>query len=230
MPGQRPTVIFQKRTYPGGFFQQQLRQNLGLLAFKDSITAADLHNAVLPVQFNTTNITGGTTVAAQSGNTYYLVDPTAGDCTVTLPAASGSGSVYGVKRLYTGTYRVVINAAGNDQIENSVSYQLTTAGASVLLMDAQGPNKNIPGRWVIVAAYDPQQGFSVTSEVPAGSINGINRNFTLTHTPIAGSVALYRNGIRQSAPGDYSIAGATITFAAAPLAGDSLLADYRYGA
>lgn len=36
-------IPFQKRPYFGGFFQQQLRQNLGLLAFKDSITQSDIH-------------------------------------------------------------------------------------------------------------------------------------------------------------------------------------------
>ncbi len=34
---------FQKRPYFGGFFQQQLRANLGQMAFKDSVTASDIH-------------------------------------------------------------------------------------------------------------------------------------------------------------------------------------------
>jgi hypothetical protein len=69
----------------------------------------------------------------------------------------------------------------------------------------------------------------VDNEVPSGTINGSNTAFTLANTPIAGSVKLYLNGVRQEAGAgnDYTISGATITMLDAPLAGDKLLADYR---
>ncbi len=70
------------------------------------------------------------------------------------------------------------------------------------------------------------------SEVPSGTINGVNITFTLANTPVNGSVHLYKNGLRQ-APGvsaDYTISNAAITFVAGnvPQTGDILLADYRY--
>lgn len=69
----------------------------------------------------------------------------------------------------------------------------------------------------------------VDNEVPSGTINGTNTDFTLASTPVSGSVHVYLNGIRQT-PGvgnDYTISGTTITFAAAPVSGDALLCDYR---
>lgn len=62
---------------------------------------------------------------------------------------------------------------------------------------------------------------------PTGAINGVNKVFTLPTTPT--NVALvFRNGMLQNPGGgnDYTIAGGTITFNAAPLTGDIILAVY----
>jgi hypothetical protein len=71
----------------------------------------------------------------------------------------------------------------------------------------------------------------VESETPSGTVNGANVTFNLANTPTAGSVKLYKNGIRQraGAGNDYTIATGTITFEAGnvPQTGDVLLADYR---
>ena len=71
----------------------------------------------------------------------------------------------------------------------------------------------------------------VVGETPTGTIDGENDEFTLANVPIAGSVALYKNGLRQraGAGNDYTISGDTITFEAGniPQPGDVLLADYR---
>lgn len=71
---------------------------------------------------------------------------------------------------------------------------------------------------------------NVYSEVPSGTINGSNVTFTLANTPTSGSVGLYKNGQRQAVGGsaDYTISGATITYLAAPITGDTLLADYTH--
>ena len=67
----------------------------------------------------------------------------------------------------------------------------------------------------------------VYDEVPAGTIDGTNRVFTLAATPIAGTVRLYFNSGRQKAGVDYTVTGRTITLSFSPRAGDVLFADYR---
>lgn len=66
-------------------------------------------------------------------------------------------------------------------------------------------------------------------EVPGGAINGVNASFSLAHAPSpTASLKLYLNGVVQTQIADYSLGGAAITFNAAPLAGDALIAWYRY--
>lgn len=58
---------------------------------------------------------------------------------------------------------------------------------------------------------------------------GPGTSFTLAHTPLSGTVRLFRGGAYQSATnGDYSITGATITLANALADGEVLVADYSY--
>jgi hypothetical protein len=70
-------------------------------------------------------------------------------------------------------------------------------------------------------------------ETPAGTINGINPTFTLTHAPI-NFLEVIRNGLALFAGnGDFTISGTTITFAtaqipqSAPAAIDTLIALYQ---
>jgi hypothetical protein len=72
-------------------------------------------------------------------------------------------------------------------------------------------------------------GGHVTRETPVGAVNGSNTAFTLAQTPIAGSEHVYLNGLLQEpgAGNDYTIAGATITYLAAPAATDRLRVSYR---
>jgi len=68
----------------------------------------------------------------------------------------------------------------------------------------------------------------VDSEIPAGTIDGSNKVFTLANTPISGSVKVFVNGVRLKSGGeDYTISGKTITFGTAPPTGSILLSDYR---
>lgn len=69
----------------------------------------------------------------------------------------------------------------------------------------------------------------VDKEIPSGSINGSNTAFTLANTPVAGSEHVYLNGILQEsgAGNDYTISGASITFASAPLTGEKIRVSYR---
>lgn len=68
-------------------------------------------------------------------------------------------------------------------------------------------------------------------EVPSGAINGLNTTFALANTPSpATSLMVYVNGLLMDQGLDYTVAGATITFAPAstPQTSDVLLASYRY--
>jgi hypothetical protein len=68
----------------------------------------------------------------------------------------------------------------------------------------------------------------VDGEGPAGVIDGANKTFTLAHAPAGGSLHLYQNGLRLTSSTQYTLASSTITFAAPPPLGATLLADYRY--
>jgi hypothetical protein len=69
----------------------------------------------------------------------------------------------------------------------------------------------------------------VDKEIPSGAINGTNTAFTLSNAPISGSEHLFLNGILQEAGAgnDYTITGATITLAFAPLTGEKIRVSYK---
>lgn len=72
-------------------------------------------------------------------------------------------------------------------------------------------------------------GMSAVAEIPAGSINGSNKVFVLSNTPIANTQVIYHNGLAVfMGTGDYTMGsdGRTLTFIAAPVAGDKLVAVY----
>jgi len=88
---------------------------------------------------------------------------------------------------------------------------------------------------VLTASYRTDESLTamfgfVDGETPAGTIDGINTTFTLAAIPNpASSLQLFRNGLLQRPGVDYTLSGATITFAAPsiPQPGDVLLAWYR---
>jgi len=70
----------------------------------------------------------------------------------------------------------------------------------------------------------------VDLETPAGSVNGSNTSFTLSHVPSPqSSVAVFRNGMRLASGLDYTISNNALTFAAGdvPQSGDVILCSYR---
>jgi hypothetical protein len=74
-----------------------------------------------------------------------------------------------------------------------------------------------------------QPGF-VDNDAPAGLVDGANTAFTLSGVPApAASLTVYRNGMLQKQGQDFTLAGNQIQFlsAAAPQAGDTLIASYR---
>ena len=68
------------------------------------------------------------------------------------------------------------------------------------------------------------------NEVPVGDLDGVDVTYTLAQTPSpANSLKLYLNGIRQDEGGadDFTLTTNVITFSAAPISTDKILADYR---
>lgn len=81
----------------------------------------------------------------------------------------------------------------------------------------------------LLPAPPPPSG--LMSEVPSGTVDGVNNTFTLTSAPVL--LMLFKNGIFQRSGGeDYTLAGNTITFTAGnvPQAGDVLFAVYTTSA
>ena len=60
-------------------------------------------------------------------------------------------------------------------------------------------------------------------EVPSGTVNGSNVNFTLSSAPADPTrVMVWLNGIKQIYTTDYSVSGTTVTFVTAPADGQSV--------
>lgn len=71
----------------------------------------------------------------------------------------------------------------------------------------------------------------VVREVPSGTKNGSNTDFTLAHTPSpSGSECVFLNGslMNAGAGNDYTISTTTISFITAPISTDTILVNYKY--
>lgn len=68
----------------------------------------------------------------------------------------------------------------------------------------------------------------IVNEQPSGSVDGINKYFTLGNVPVAGSQQVFLNGILQEVGdlGDYTISGDVISFNFAPESGWTVFANY----
>lgn len=71
---------------------------------------------------------------------------------------------------------------------------------------------------------------NVAGEVPTGVIDGTNADFTLSFIPAAGSLKVYRNGLkmREGGANDYTLAANVVTFTpdALPEVGSVVEVDY----
>jgi hypothetical protein len=79
---------------------------------------------------------------------------------------------------------------------------------------------------VTVASSIQRTAGFVYEETPTGSINGSNTAFTIANTPVAGSVRVYVNGLREKATTNFTVSGSTITMVTAPSTGDVLVVEY----
>lgn len=70
-------------------------------------------------------------------------------------------------------------------------------------------------------------GEEVFNETPSGAINGSNAIFTTAYAFATGATRVYLNGLRMTLGDDYTETGTTtISFATAPISGDTLRIDY----
>ena len=69
-------------------------------------------------------------------------------------------------------------------------------------------------------------GTAVDGEVPTDS--GDHINFTIAHTPTAGTFKLYKGGARQQATVDYTLTVAALVLTIALATGETLICDYSY--
>lgn len=125
-----------------------------------------------------------------------------------------------------------IDAAGKIISGPSIGFTCTTSSTAVptaLLSIPDSPtNPPVPGA-VAVPAVDSQIAF-VDAEVPTGTIDGVNRTFTLAYTPEPpGSLQYYLNGVLLQPATDYTLAGRTLTIAEkyTPQVGYAHFAYYR---
>ena len=91
-------------------------------------------------------------------------------------------------------------------------------------VDATNPS---PGKATVTINGGGASGTIVTNEVPTDNADG---TYTLAHTPIAGTLVIFKNGSRLNpgAGNDYTQSGTTITLLIAYEAGAVILADYQY--
>lgn len=76
-------------------------------------------------------------------------------------------------------------------------------------------------------------GTLVSGETPTGTINGVNKTFTLGHTPIVGAITLVyaptdNPSVLLNYNIDFTVSGNTITMVTAPATGSGFYAVYYY--
>ena len=104
-----------------------------------------------------------------------------------------------------------------------------SAGAVATSITMSGDATIIADGTVTVASDIVKDADVVTREDTGDAVNSSNAVFTLANTPVVGSEEVYLNGLQQDEGGanDYQIAGAVITFNAAPDTGSIVRITYR---
>src|ERR1017187_2597955 len=163
------------------------------------------------------------------GSTYFVITTGSANAYVAAPSpASASyvaGQIFNIKANFTNTGASTINvsaigAQAIKRIDGSALIGGEIVSGSIYTLIYDGTNFVMVGKLSV-----PQE-----AETPSGTINSSNVTFNLAHTPLpAASLQLFLNGAYQVQGGgmDYTISGATITFAVAPPTGQKLRAHYK---
>ena len=102
-----------------------------------------------------------------------------------------------------------INISGINGDIADTNHWLPTGGAS-----GSGSSTIIPGTNKVV------------KEILTGAVDGSNTVFSLSNTPVTGTECIFKNGLLQMVTADYTIAGAVVTMATAPLTGNVIAGSY----
>jgi hypothetical protein len=179
-------------------------------------TTANIGNSLTNLTNQVNNLNSGTTTA------------------VFVENETPNGTINGVNAIFTlantpGSATTMMLYRNGVLQANGVDY--TVSGANITFAGGEIPQAgDILRAYYRVPGTGPLTSF-VEAETPQGTIDGANLTFTLASTPaFAASVKLFKNGLLLQQGGDYTLSGATITFASAsltPQPGDTLCAYYR---
>lgn len=120
-------------------------------------------------------------------------------------------------------------SAGGVKVSSGTAGQVLVADASGVPLAAtlSGDVASVTAAGVVTLVSSiPRKSDIVTREIPDGNIDGVNAEFLLANTPVAGSESVFLNGLLLNDVDDYSIAGDTLTLVDAPQSGDKLLVSY----
>lgn len=168
----------------------------------------------------TTDLPAGTTIGGQPigspAQSPYLTGPQAVSETPT-GSVNGVNTVFGLTAEPVGE-KILLFVNGVFQTETQ---DYSVDGQTITMSYA--PTTGDVVRVFYISVATPQ----VSSEAPAGLIDGSNKIFVLAHTP-SGQVMIFLNGMFQSPGIDYNLSATTVTFVSAPSAGDVVRAFYFY--
>lgn len=131
----------------------------------------------------------------------------------------GVSTIYSTENIYaSGTLQVILNGIflrnnGDDYTEGSAN--------TIYMTFAPRTGDVLSCNYIRSDTYA-----AVYNEVPTGSINGTNTQFTTAHNHVAGSVELYLNGVALSFGDDYRNAMRTFIFTVAPSEADVIEVAY----
>lgn len=116
-----------------------------------------------------------------------------------------------------------------------VAAGLLAAQATRVLVNQQLQVIGAQPGWPIVVAADGSSLVAVAPTVAPhwvlgspsspGCVKQADGSFLFPNPPL--SIAVYRNGVRASLPGEYTITGSTLTLTS-PITGEVVLCDYTY--
>lgn len=71
-------------------------------------------------------------------------------------------------------------------------------------------------------------GLTIEREVPAGTQDGENEEFTISNIPFGETLLVFLNGVLQEEGNDYTFSGVKITFVTAPSSSDDIEVTYSH--